>query len=204
MRLPLRSLGLLAAVVSMPPAFAATGSVSLNPFGAWRTDGASAQPGGFNGNLLLPANGSTPGLAFGFTVPPDYGTGPLKVVVLWNNPTDSACEFVLGSRFVYRARNGRAADGGTEAAGLAPSGASTAHATVLNGRGMAIGAPDPSGTTERMTFAIEPTQGQFAGPFKPGDAVNFGFARFDDHARDTCPGTVYVDSVSIEYTKAAP
>jgi hypothetical protein len=179
------------------PVAAATNTLSLSAVGAFRTGGASIAFTGYNGNLLLPAEGGTPGIAFGFTVPNDYDSGPLRVVILWDS-SDTACDVLLAPSFVYRARNGRARDGGGQRTGFDPLGASTPY-TITAGGSIVMGAPDPVATVERVTFTIVPTAAQFVGPFKPGDAINFGIERRDNDARDTCTSAMGISGVSIEY-----
>ncbi|HKY93188.1 MAG TPA: hypothetical protein VJM11_19205 [Nevskiaceae bacterium] len=199
----LRWLFLVALATMGGTASAATNTLSLNPFSAYLSNGASIFPTGYSGNLLLTANGGTPGIAFGFTVPKDYGGGKLKLVLLWDS-ADTGCNIVLTSQFLYRARNGRAQDDGGERTGFLPLAATTPFSVLGGGASMAIGAPDPAQTTERATFTIEPTAGQFGGPFKAGDAINFGIQRLANNEADTCPNAMAISGISVEYETLSP
>lgn len=193
-----RSWCVAAAVAALGgPVAAATNTLSLSAVGAFRTGGAQVSYSGYAGNLALPADNGTSGFALGFTVPNDYAQGPLKVSILWDND-DTGCDLLLAPSFLYRARNGRPRDGGGQKTGLDPLASSTPF-SITPGGAILMAAPDPAGTVERVTFTIAPTASQFAGPFKPGDAINFGIVRRDDDARDTCASVLSISGVSIEY-----
>lgn len=174
--------------------------LSLTPQAALLDNGASLLRSGFDAPIRLPANGSTPSLALGFTIPNDYASNTaLRLIILWESPA-TQCDFVLRSGSLFRARAGQPRDFGDASAGLRPVNASTPFSLPFTGTIM-MAAPNTAHRTARVRFNITSTPGEFPA-FRSGDAVNFGIFR-DDSAlfSDTCSGDLGIAGISIVYRK---
>lgn len=195
-----RAGSLALAMAATPATFAATGYVSLSPYESSINFGAVLRDGGSGGPLVVPPT-STPGINWGFVVPADYKTGKLKLVLLWEAPGASGCTLHLRTNILMRARNGAYRDDGGSAGGLSGLEASTPF--TADDTGISMAAPDPAGSVESVAFQIS-GNGEFPGPFKPGDAIVAGIFRFGDSPLDTCDADFVIDGAHVEYETAAP
>lgn len=172
-------------------------SLSLNPYGALLSGGATALQSGYDGPIRLPANGSTPNLALGFVIPSDYIPNTALIIdVLFETPALD-CNFELRPSFLFRARLGHPRDFGGASAGLEAAGASTP--STLTAGGIIMAAPGTAFDVGLVRFSIKPTPGEFQ-TLQPGDAVNFGIFREDRTNADSCRDTLGIAGISVNYT----
>lgn len=199
MRHALLLAALTAGAMSVPAVCsAAAASLTINPYESYPQNGAFVDTTGMQGPLVLPGNGGTPYVTFGFTVPADYKPGTaMSIVLLWESPETSACTFDLATNLLFRAREGRSHLNGGDLWFGTPT--ATTPTTGFIGD-LVMEQPSPAGTTERGTFPIGPASGVEDADIRAGDAVVFGFFRRDKFGMDTCNGDLVISSVSVSYT----
>ena len=182
--------------------------LSLNPYGALLSGGASFFLSGFDAPIRLPANGGTPALAIGFTLPHDFtGTDPLTagtndlvegsllVEILWETQATD-CDFLLQTNFLYRARAGQPRDGGSASGDLDPVDATSPFRLNL-APGIVLTAPATPHETAKVRYLITSGSGDFP-VLQAGDAVTFGIYR-EDLPADSCAEDLGIAGISIVY-----
>ena len=173
-----------------------TSRISINPYGVLLDGGAELAMGGFDAPVRLPGNGGVPNISFGFSMPNDYlPNSSLTLEVLWET-SDTACNVLFGSNFMYRAGEGQAQDGGSPAGGFRPVGASTDN--EVDDFVIIVATPENAHETGMVRFEIRATPGEFDS-LLAGDAVNLSFGRLDRESDDSCEGDVGIAGLSVVY-----
>ena len=174
-----------------------TGRISINPYGVFLDGGAAIKMSGFEAPVRLPGNGGVPNISFGFSVPNDYiPTTPLIIELLWET-TNTGCNFLFGTNFLFRAADGQNQDLGSPSGGFSPLDASTEF--TVNEFTITTAAPDAAHQTALLRFQVLPTAGEFDS-LLAGDAVNVSLGRLDRDANDSCEGDVGIAGISILYS----
>jgi len=181
---------------------AGSGSLSLNPLGAYVDHGATIAPSGFAAPLKLHKSAVSPGFAFGFSLPHNYvPNSTLKVRLLWETP-DAGCRFTLRGNFLYPAGVGKPPRIGSANGGLVPLRASTPY-TIVNKQyrdTIIVETLSPPTTTQEVIFTIKPGIDSGVGTLKPGYGVSFGiFRETGTGSGDTCLCDIGISGVSILY-----
>jgi hypothetical protein len=161
--------------------------------------GASLIGSGYDGPIRLPANNAFPSFALGFTIPHDYvANADLIVEIVWETPA-TGCNFHLRPSFLFRARAGHPRDFGGASSGLNAVDATTTFTIGPgNAQQITMAAPATAHDGAKVRFRLFPVPGEFP-TLQPGDAVDFGIARYDADPRDTCTQVLGVAGISIVY-----
>jgi hypothetical protein len=167
--------------------------INIGVAGVFLKNGASIDTGfGPNAGITLPKipPGGTPGIFFGFMLPPDYTQGAaIEATLIWHSNSPS-CIISLGPGSFSGARAGSDSI-------LNPSGGSvTEGISVVGGELLTTSAT--AYRSKSTTIAI--TSPDAGNPLQPGDAINLSLFR---EARagggDTCTGFMRIQGISIAY-----
>jgi hypothetical protein len=160
--------------------------LSLNPYSAYLGGGATVSTGyGPYAGIAMP-NSGTPGIVFGFTIPPDYVTGEkLTARLVWHTPSTS-CGIELRPSFISVARPGREH--------LVGGGATTGLDAV---GGTLLSASSTANLSGEKSYII--TSPVSTTKLQPGDSIIFGLYRSTSSASDTCTDELKVQAVQVTY-----
>lgn len=159
--------------------------IALSPYEAFVEDATLSDGFGRFSGIDLP-NASTPSVAWGFTLPPDFPTGgTVTVELLWHtDSTGCGIEFRPNSISVGRAARTH----------IQGSGASTGLSVV---GGNTLSAPATANQSSIVELVIVSPDG--ATDLEAGDSVIFGMFRSDLSAADTCTGDMTIQAGSVTY-----
>lgn len=165
---------------------ALTKFLTLDPYAAFLSGGATFTTGyGPNAGLRL-ADGANGSFYSGFTIPPNYTSGTtLSVRFLWHTSATN-CSFAFLGNAISVARPGRThITGGSTDTGL----------TVVGGT--RLNAPATSNQTMQTLVNITSPDG--VTPLQPGDSIIFSLFRAGNNAVDTCAAEMVIQSISVTY-----